>query len=202
MVTPLLRAIRLLRTEQGSLGQTKFHYFGRQSKHVIDEAHRMGVDEMVVDHGRVARAEALAAIKGAGAVAVVTSVLDGDAMDVRGIVTGKVFEALGLGAAILLVAPEGSDAATIVEGASAGRRYSAGDVEGMASFLIAVRDRSWSRDGIGAKSCEWSSLARGLDERLREVISGRTGTEDASEFGTPLTSAEDLRSGRGLFGKC
>jgi len=170
VVTPLLRAIKLARAKAGSMSPMRFHYYGRQSKHVIAEAHRLGVDQMIVDHGQVSRAEALSAVKGAGAVAVVTSVLEDSAHDARGIVTGKVFEALGLGAPILLVAPEGSDAAAIVEGTGGGRRSSASDVAGMASFLEAARAGRWTKREGATAAYEWPNLARQLDQELRRVV--------------------------------
>ena len=45
----------------------------------------------------------------------ITSVAEEATIEDRGIVTGKVFEPLGLGTPILLIAPPGSDIERIVE---------------------------------------------------------------------------------------
>ena len=80
------------------------------------------------------------------------------------------FEALGLGAPILLVAPDGSDAAAIVEGTGGGRRSSASDVAGMASFLEAARAGRWTKREGATAAYEWPNLARQLDQELRRVV--------------------------------
>ena len=119
----------------GKDGKWHFHYYGGQGNHVREEAERFGVMEQVVLHGNVPRAEALAAVKGAGVAVVITSVAEEATMADRGIMTGKVFEPLGLGTPILLVAPPGSDVEILAETTGLARRFTGSDVAGIASFL-------------------------------------------------------------------
>ena len=55
--------------------------------------------------------------------------------------TGKVYEALGLGARVLSIAPRGSDIRTIDESSGMARTFAGSDIDDIASFLInAMRD--------------------------------------------------------------
>ena len=84
-------------------------------------------------------------------------------------VTGKIFEAIGLGTPILLVAPNGSDAHTVVDTAGRGRAFTADDIDGIASFLADLIDgKSLEPKGIGAYA--WGSLVGELDHILRATL--------------------------------
>ena len=56
-------------------------------------------------------------------------------MEEKGIVTGKIFEPIGLGTPTLLIAPAGSNANAVAEHTGLARSFTASDVYGMASFL-------------------------------------------------------------------
>jgi hypothetical protein len=53
--------------------------------------------DRVIIHGNVSRKEALTATRGAGAAVVITSVAKRASLEENGIMTGKIYEALGLG---------------------------------------------------------------------------------------------------------
>jgi hypothetical protein len=75
---------------------------------------------------------------------VITSVFEETSLEDQGIMTGKIFECLGLGAPILLIAPPGSDTEPIVADMGLGWRFTGSNVDGMASFLIdAMSGRSF-----------------------------------------------------------
>ena len=90
-----------------------FHYYGAQENHVREQADRFGLTDRIVLHGRVPRREALSAVKGANLAVVITSVYEQSPLEDKGIVPGKIFEAIGLGTPVLLIAPNGSDATAI-----------------------------------------------------------------------------------------
>jgi glycosyltransferase involved in cell wall biosynthesis len=169
VISPVLAALKHLKdTTQGKGGQWYFHYYGGQGHRVREEAERFGVTEQVVLHGNVPRAEALAAVKGAGVTVVITSVAEGATMADRGIMTGKVFEALGLGTPILLVAPPGSDVETIAETTGLARRFTGNDVAGIAAFLAeTVSGRAIEPKNLDVYA--WTNIARRLDAILREA---------------------------------
>jgi glycosyltransferase involved in cell wall biosynthesis len=146
-----------------------FHYYGGQENHVQEEAERFGVIERVVLHGRVTQDEAFSAVGGAGVAVVITSVYDEVTKEDQGIVTGKVFEALGLGTPILLVAPSGSDARAIADDTGLVESFNGSDINGIASFL---GDLMVGRKALEAKNPEvyaWPNIAKTLDTVLREA---------------------------------
>jgi glycosyltransferase involved in cell wall biosynthesis len=138
-ITPVMRMLRRFKDEGISRSvQWRFHYYGSQGDYVQEEAKRFCVAEHVVLHGRVARREALSAVKGSAVTIVITSVLEERVANDGWIITGKLFEPLGLGVPTLLIGPSGSDAEDIVETSGLACAVTASNVEGMLSFLKAV----------------------------------------------------------------
>ena len=169
VVSPVMAALRRLEQDERA-GDTEwyFHYYGGHGKHVMEEAKQCGVTERVIVHGKVERNETLSAIKGAGVAVVITSVVaEGDEED-KGMVTGKIFEAVGLGTPVLLVAPHGSDANTVVETTGLTGSFSGSDIEGMASFLSdAIRGQV--PEPKDPQAYAWPNLAKAFDSLLRDV---------------------------------
>jgi Glycosyl transferase 4-like domain len=135
-VTPIMVALRMLRgSRQGGHVPWRFHYYGGDVQHVLSEAERAGVSERVVVHGRVPRAEALSAVRGAGVAIVISSVLEAVAVHDKAIITGKLFDAIGLGVPTLVIGPAGSDIEAILATAGLGRLVPAVDLDGIVTFL-------------------------------------------------------------------
>src|SRR5262249_7532417 len=138
-LTPVLAALRHLKTTQpASAPPWRLHYYGRMGDQIRKDAERFGLCDEVILHGSVPRQQALAAVAGAGVAVVVTSISRKGSLEDRGIVTGKLFEALGLGTRTLLIAPDDSDAENILETSNLGCRFSGDDTEGIAAFLSAA----------------------------------------------------------------
>ena len=159
VITPVMAALQCLESADRNLDvDWRFHYYGWDEAYVREVAASAGLNDRVILHGNVPRREALSAIRGAGVAVVITSVTSKSTLEDRGIVTGKVFESLGLGTPTLLIAPPGSDIETIGETAGLARRFSGEDIGGIASFLCDAmrRPRSPSKPGRElrlAKSC-------------------------------------------------
>jgi glycosyltransferase involved in cell wall biosynthesis len=172
VISPLMAALKRLKEIADGSEKWFFHYYGSQENHVREEARRFGVMDRVVLHGVVPRSEALSATRGAEVVVVITSVAQESSMEERGMMTGKVYEALGLGARILSIAPIGSDIRTIDESSGMARTFVGSDIDDIASFLVnAMRDpdlRRTNRDFYG-----WPSVATKMDHVLRLAV-GRT----------------------------
>jgi len=170
-ISPLMAAVRRLKDVTPQQTRWMVHYYGRRGAHVREEAERFGITDKVNVHGLVPRATALEAVKGAGVAVVITSIADNATLEDNGMVTGKIFEAIGLRTPVLVIAPDGSDVSVVAETTGLGRRYRASDVDGIASFLS---------DLINGKSLEpketdiyaWGNLVNTLDGVLRDAVRG------------------------------
>jgi len=176
VISPVMAALkRLKEIRNGSHTEWYFHYYGDGDgeAHVREEGNRFGVMDRVVLHGMVSWAEALSAVRGAGVALVVTSIFDGASLEDKGTVTGKLFEPLGLGTRVLLIAPPDSDAREIVEETGVGRSFIGADIDGIVGFLSSVGRTDKKRSNCTDKY-SWPSLAVKLDRILKDVIAGKT----------------------------
>jgi glycosyltransferase involved in cell wall biosynthesis len=174
IISPFLSALKCL---QESFGESRdgwyFHFYGVEENYVREEADRFGLSDRVVLHGRVPRREALSAIKGASLAVVITSVAQQGSMSDKGIVTAKIYEAIGLGTPVLLITPEGSDATAVTEATGLVKSFTGTDIQGMASFL---------KDVVGGQTpkpkdleaCSWTTISKNLDAVVRKAISVET----------------------------
>jgi glycosyltransferase involved in cell wall biosynthesis len=170
VISPIMAALRRLEVVAPQKSPWMFHYYGPHGSRVRDDADRFGVSDKVVIHEVVPRATALAAVKGAGVAVVITSVEANAPLEDNGIVTGKIFEPIGLGTPVLVIAPDGSDAGVVAETTGLGRRYPASDVDGIAAFLGDLMDgKAFEPKDTAAYS--WENLVNRLDGVLRGVIS-------------------------------
>ena len=168
VVTPLMNALR--RLEQFRCGTPwRFHYYGPDEDHIRSEAARFGMAHRIVLHGQVSRREVLSALKGAGVSVVITSVLPQLEPEDRGIVTGKIFDSIGLGVPILAVGPPGSDVEGILDTTGLGRLLGANDIDGMEKFLRAAL--AGERPQIKQpERYAWPNLISRFDSVLRTAV--------------------------------
>lgn len=167
-VSPLLKALKHLEAN-GAPTDWKFHYYGPDDAHVRDAADRHGLQDSVVVHGMVHHREALSAVAGAGAAVVITSVFEDSTTGDRGILTGKIYEPIGLGTPVLTVAPPGSDPEGVIETVGRGRVFSGAATKDMAAFLGDLM-RGKVPPAKRPEAYSWPSLISGLDAMLRNVI--------------------------------
>lgn len=170
-ILPFLSALKLLKeSTNGNAKDWYFHYYGVDERHVREQADRFGLTNRIVFHGQVPRQEALSAIKGANLAVVITSVVEEMTLEDKGIVTGKIFEAVGLATPVLLIAPLGSDASAITASTGLVKSFMGTDIQGMVSFLEEViRGRSPQPKNI--EICSWATISKKLDKLLREHTS-------------------------------
>jgi glycosyltransferase involved in cell wall biosynthesis len=180
--TPLMSALRKLKSmDRTPTPEWRFHYYGIDGSHVREVAAQFGVEDKVVLHGDVPRREALAAVGGAQVAAVVASVEGESSLAERGIVTGKIFEALGLKTPVLVVAPPGSDVEDIAETAGLSRCFEGSDVAGMAGFL-GESMLGHTPPPVTPEVYGWPSIGKKLDQLLRDVAVGRAYGVRSAEF--------------------
>jgi hypothetical protein len=117
-----------LRPEFGP-GDLRLQHAGPHGRVLRDQAVALGVDDAVDDLGEVSSARALQMLDGAlaGVVLVPPAVEYG--------YPGKIFEILGRGRPLLLVAREGSDSARLVDRHQLGWTHDAADVDGLVETL-------------------------------------------------------------------
>jgi glycosyltransferase involved in cell wall biosynthesis len=174
VITPVMRALKRLKENfDGRANQFYFHYYGPHQEHVHEEAKQAGVSEHVVLHGRVSRTEALSAIKGASAAVVITTVLDDASREEQGIVTGKIFDVVGLGVPILLICPSGSDAEIVAKDTGLGKAFRGSDVDGIAAYVWELMaGRAGQSNNIAQYS--WANIANRFDHLLRRVLENKS----------------------------
>jgi glycosyltransferase involved in cell wall biosynthesis len=172
-ISPLMAALRRLDDDPRTHDEKwMFHYYGSHQGHVLEEAERFGVTSRVAVHGTVTRATALSAVKGAGVAVVITSVETQASSGDNGMVTGKIFETIGLRTPTLLIAPPKSDATAVVDTSGLGRSFVADDIDGIVDFLgDLILGKSLEEKDPAAYA--WDRLVRGLDGVLRKALQGR-----------------------------
>lgn len=169
-ISPIMAALQRLTESNRRPGRNwMFHYYGRHADHVHNEAQRFGITHRVIVNPMVPRAAALAVVKGAGAAVVITSVEENGSLEENGMITGKIFEAVGLGKPVLLVAPAASDAYRVIETTGLGRCFTAGNVHGIASFLDGLIDGRLL-EARNPQAYAWGTLIEELDRILRSTV--------------------------------
>ena len=168
-VEPLMAALERLDTVTPASDDWAFHYYGPQDDYVQRAAESFRVGHRTRTHGVVPRAEALSAVHGAGVAVVISSVYERASLEEKGIVTGKVFEEIGLGAPTLVIAPEGSDLAGILAATGLGRRFAGTQIDGIVDFLR-ERMNDPAPQPLDTSRFSWANIGAKLDGVLRGCL--------------------------------
>ncbi|MGP0591600.1 glycosyltransferase [Nitrospira sp. T9] len=169
VIAPLMAALKHLKELRGEEnGKWFLHYYGQMGDHVREEAERCGVMENVKLHGKVPRSDALAAVAGADVSVVITSIPDKVTIADQGMVTGKVFEPLGLGSPILLICPLESDAA-LLENCKGVHVFQKDNIGGMATYLN-KRIEGQGEGIVGGDQYSWVTLSNQLNNILLKSL--------------------------------
>jgi glycosyltransferase involved in cell wall biosynthesis len=121
-------------------------------------------------HGKVPRSEVLSAVRGTNLAVVITAVDEQGSIEDKGMVTGKIFEAIGCGTPVLLITPNDSDAATLTAPIGLVKNFTGVDIQGMTSFLKEVICGEIPHPK-NVEVFSWTDIAKNLDTVLRNVIS-------------------------------
>jgi glycosyltransferase involved in cell wall biosynthesis len=166
---PVLNAMGAL-AERGAL-PFRLHYFGPDGAAVETAAYQRGLAAWVVNHGSVSPASALAAVAGAHAVVVVNSVQQKADEAERGVIPGKVYEALGLGKRIVLISPEDSDVTGVV--GNNGRRFSGNEILHISEYLTQSAASEHPAVNQPPERYSWGRLALAWDQVLAGAVASR-----------------------------
>ena len=172
VISPVMEALaRLKATTTGSAGVWYFHYYGDQTDHVATEAQRFGVAERVMLHGRVSRGEALSAVRGAGVAVVITTITEKGTLADNGVVTAKLFEALGLKTPILLIGPPESDGVELIADAGVHASFTGTNIDGISRHILQLMSRQIHPSQITTpQRYAWPELVKPLDALLRSHL--------------------------------
>ena len=166
-ISPVMAALKHIKDCGGdSVGEWYFHYYGTDVNHVLEAARQFNVSDKLRFHGQVPRSEVLSAVKGALAAVVVASVFSETFPADTGIVPAKIYEALGLGTPVLLIAPYGSDVQTVAEAGGMAGCFEGLDIDGMASFLLDLMQKG-PLEARNPERYSWTAISRDLDRILR-----------------------------------
>lgn len=146
----------------------KLHYYGQQNELVRQAAEAAQISKRVICHGTVSRQESLAAIKGAKGAIVITSNNQQADIAERGILTGKIFEPIGLGTPVICLTPEESEARHLIETTHTGGAFWAGDTEGIANYMARLLLGPTS-PGDGT-SYSWPVLGKKYSDLLESIV--------------------------------
>ncbi len=172
-ITPIIRALNILKG-RSSCNNIKFYYFGNNASHVLNEADREGVRNLVEVKGVVNKKELYNALLNSCLGVVITSVYPTASLADRGIVTGKIFELLGLKVPILLIAPPGSDARKVLEVSNAGTAFTGEEIKKIANFIEDVCCNSGINFTFeGRNEYSWPKLIKSLDGHLKNILKQR-----------------------------
>ncbi len=175
VLRPVFRALSALVAENW-----RFHYYGPSARHVAAEAAEAQVTNRVVLHGNVPRREALAAIKGAGVTVIVNTIGTKASRSEHGVVPGKLFETLGLGSPVLLVAAPGGDAERIVGSSGLGQSFNGEDIEGIRAYLLRLMG-GWRPQPHAMQSYGWPHLGQRFHELLLTATQAGPGSSEVVE---------------------
>jgi glycosyltransferase involved in cell wall biosynthesis len=171
-VWPLMAAFQKMDRLSEQPKDWAFHYYGYQGDYVRGVARDFRVEHRVVVHGGVPRPEALAAVRGANIAVIITSVYEHGSLQDKGIVTGKIFDAIGVGTPFLAIAPAGSDLEGVLAVTGLGERFAGTETDRIARFLQNAMNGGTPRSRR-PEPFSWTNLSEQLNGLLREVLAAK-----------------------------
>jgi glycosyltransferase involved in cell wall biosynthesis len=136
---PIAAALATLRRQNNDTRhQVACCYLGPSAAYVKEVAERHGVSDAVQTTGAVSRRESLMAQAGSLCTVVVTSIEKTCCLADRGIVTGKLFEAIALAPWVLVISPIDSDVRALTAQMPHVRHFHGGEVQAIADWLAEI----------------------------------------------------------------
>jgi glycosyltransferase involved in cell wall biosynthesis len=170
VITPVMAALQRLKATDAH--KVFFHYYGKDSKHVANEARKHGVMSRVILHGQVPREEVFSALKGCNLAVVITSVSGGERSEDKGMIPAKIYESLGLRNRVLLIAPKKSDVRKLLDETGCGHSFAADEIDDIASYITGLVGKN--RDiQVSPEFYSWPTTVERLDRTLRTIL-GKT----------------------------
>lgn len=165
-LSPLLKALEGLKKKD--VNYWKFHYFGPSGEKVNQEIIDFDLGENMVLHGNIPRKDVLTYIKGASLNVVLSSNTKIPTMEEKGVIPGKIYELIGMGASILSIVPEGSAVERILNEVGI-ESFSPDDIKGIQNYIIEYMNGRKDKI-INKDKYVWENLAEKFDIVLRDII--------------------------------
>lgn len=131
---PMIRMLKKLDASSESIPWV-FRYFGPSDEHIKESVDRNALSSRVEIHPPVPREIVLEESKAADLAIVQTTINTIDSLAESGIITGKIFELLGLRVPLLVIAAENSELRSILATTGGGAAFVASDHDGMVSYI-------------------------------------------------------------------
>lgn len=167
-LAPIMEALKLIKDKYDKT-KWEFHYFGKYSDSVKKNARLYKLTDFVNIHGYVSRVKALEANKGSILSIVITSIVENGDKNINGIITGKIFDLVGLGSRILLISPHGGDAEKILISSGLGKCFNGTEIDEIASYINYCLDNEKEIRKVSS-DYSWDNLSKRLDMILKSVI--------------------------------
>lgn len=167
---PIAAALSLL--QQSGTTPLRFTYLGPSSSYVRDVAKSHDVEALVDTRGCVSRQDSLIAQADSRCVVVVTSVEPSCGLADKGIVTGKIFEAIALAPRVLVISPIESDVRAMTAHLPHVQHFHGGQVTAIADWLATIEatapaacptESAWREFG-------WPYLARRFVTHVEQAV--------------------------------
>jgi glycosyltransferase involved in cell wall biosynthesis len=167
---PIIHMLKQLDASSESIPWV-FRYFGPSHKHINDIVDHHKLSSRVEVHPPVPRRVVLEESKAAGLSIVQTSINTTDSLPESGIITGKLFELIGLRSPLLVIAAENSEVRAILATTGGGAAFVASDIDGMVAYVRSCMHGN----GIPYRDPDafsWQRMGTQLNTFLRRCLNG------------------------------
>ena len=166
-IDPVFSALAIGRSRSAKL---RFTYYGPNTKHVLERAAHWEISDLVTCNDQVPHLTSLIAQRDALCTIVITSTESKASKGNKGILTGKLFEALSVCRRVLVISPPGSDVRDLTAGMPSVGNFSAEETSSICDFLVRACEGHDLEHQIDTNPpFSWHNLSR----RFSEVLSKR-----------------------------
>lgn len=174
---PIFAALSLARNRCSSLHKLRFVYLGPSSVYVKQVAAAHGLENVTDCLGVVCHRQCLEIQAQALCTVVVTTVTDIATGSDRGIVTGKLFEAIELSRNVIVICPTNSDVRALASDIQHVKLFTGCELDSLSSWLIQLFNTSHAVNSITTKRFSWLDIANQYVGHLEKAIEERSAFE-------------------------
>ncbi len=170
-LSPLLKVLKSLANLPSPAKEWRFHYLGPNSDLAQEEVAKFGLENKSSIHGNLPRKDALSFIKGASLNVVLSVNKEEPTLEEQGVIPGKIYELIGLGAKILPIVAKGSGVEIIMRDVGI-QSFAPNQTNEILEYILECMQ---GRSEIirNADKYSWTSLSLELDRLLRSIIAAR-----------------------------
>jgi glycosyltransferase involved in cell wall biosynthesis len=136
-IDPVFSAFARASSKRGNL---RFTYYGPNESYVRERAAHWQISDLVTCKGQVPHLDSLIAQRDAYCTVVITSTESKTNKGNKGILTGKLFEALAVSTRVLVISPPGSDVRDFTDGMPSVANFSAEETTSISDYFVRTCD--------------------------------------------------------------